>query len=238
MDQLNKKSLLLKYPQPYQKIMMLFGYLGLLASIGVGIGEFLVHYSGMGYGSDFEFGYLVNVSENRMVVGHFLMIVFIPLYIFGYMHLYLAFRPSGITLAAALFTLGLFAFVIGGIWVGSRAFLGHMVHAHASGALGLPWEEFSATYILLIENLVNILRFLVLAISVIFVIQILRGNTLYPKWMAFFNPILLLLIVFMLFFFLPAIGNYLIPTAMNIAHFVLFSASLYSLKKSLSLERN
>lgn len=80
------------------------------------------------------------------------------------------------------------------------------------------------------ETLVQLLRVIVLAISIIFVTAILKGNTLYPKWMAWFNPVLILATVFLLFFLMPSIGNFIAPTAMNVTHVVVFSASLFALK--------
>lgn len=93
-------------------------------------------------------------------------------------------------------------------------------------------EGIVASYEKHVEVWVQVLRVLVLAISVCFVWAILRGGTLYPKWMALFNPITLLLLVFFLFFCVPAVGKYLAPTAMNVAHLMLFSASLIALKKA------
>ena len=41
---------------------------------------------------------------------------------------------------------------------------------------------------------------------------------------------LILLIVFALNIFVHPVGQYLAPTAMNVAHFVLFTASLFALE--------
>ncbi len=208
-----------------------FGYLGLLASIMVGVGEFLIHFAPGGFDSGIAFGYLLKVPADNLTIGHFLLVPFIPFYIFGYWHLYLALKPGDKKLAAAVLTLGIFAFVIGGIWVGSRAHLGMTVQTLHEADVPNIADKLIASYEVHLENLVKILRVIVLLISGCFVWAIVKGGTLYPKWMAFFNPILLLLIVFALFFFVRPIGQYLAPTAMNVAHFGLFTASLIALKK-------
>ena len=146
--------------------------------------------------------------------------------------MYQALKPGSENLAKAVLTLGIFAFVIGGIWVGSRAHLGVMVQALNEANVPELHDRLIASYELHMENLVQILRVVILLTSVCFVWAILKGGTLYPKWMAFFNPILLLIIVFALFFFVRPIGQYLAPTAMNVAHFGLFTASIIALKKS------
>jgi hypothetical protein len=210
-----------------------FGYLGLIASIMVGIGEFLLHFPPISPELSIPYDFFLNISEQHLSWGHYLVIPFVPLYIFGYWHLYLALRPGSKTLAKAVLTLGIFAFVIGGMWISSRAHLGIMVQellaANASEELQ---EKLFASYDFHIENLVQILRVIVLLLSIVFVWAILKGGTLYPKWMAFFTPVLPLAIVFALFFGLRPIGQYLIPTAMNIAHFLLFAASLWALRKT------
>ncbi len=214
-----------------KKNIKLFGWLGLLASIMVGAGEFLVHFNPDGFNSEMPFGYFLGIEPSRFTIGQYLMVTFIPLYIFGYGHLYLALKSGSKNLAKAVLTLGIFAFVIGGIWVGSRAHLGMTIQALSEANAPELQQEIIASYKLHLENLVQILRVLVLLISVSFVWAILKGGTLYPKWMAFFNPILLLIIVFALFIFVRPIGQYLAPTAMNVAHLLLFSASLFALKK-------
>lgn len=211
---------------------MFFGYLGLLASVMVGIGEFLLHFNPGGFDSDLPFGYFMGISPNRLTLGHFILIPFIPFYIFGYWHIYQALRTGSKNLAFAVLTLGIFAFVIGGIWVGSRANLGVMIQSlHEANVPDLE-KKLIDSYELYMENLVQILRVIILTLSICFVWAILKGGTRYPKWMALFNPILLLLIVFALFFFARPVGQYLLPTAMNVAHFGLFTASLIALRKT------
>ena len=208
---------------------LFFGYLGLLASIMVGIGEFMLHFTPEH--SEVTFGYFLSISEDRLTLGHYILVPFVPFYLFGYWHLYKALKPGSKNLAAAVLTLGMFAFVIGGMWVGSRAHLGVMMQSLQESNVPELQEKLLSSYDLHMENLVQILRVVVLMISICFVWAILKGGTLYPKWMALFNPILLLLIVFALFFFVRPIGQYLAPTAMNVAHFGLFTASIFALKQ-------
>ncbi|RMG78090.1 MAG: hypothetical protein D6714_18790 [Bacteroidetes bacterium] len=215
---------------PFARQLKFFGFLGLLASIMVGTGEYLIHFNPDGFPHDVPYSYFLGLPPERFTLGQFLMVPFIPLYIFGYWHLYLALRPGSEKLAKAVLILGIYAFVIGGIWVGSRAHLGATIQALEAANVPDLKAQIIASYELRVESLVQILRIIVLAISVCFVWAILRGGTLYPKWVALFNPILLLIIVFVLFFYVHPIGRCLAPTAMNVAHFGLFSASLFALK--------
>jgi len=44
--------------------------------------------------------------------------------------------------------------------------------------------------------------------------------------MALLNPIFLIIVSFILFFTVPTIGKYVMPIALNVAYFVMFSVSL------------
>ncbi len=204
----------------------LTGVLGLIGAMMVGIGEFLLHYNANGY-SGANYAFFVSIADNRLIIGHFLAVFFVPFYIAGYWHFYLAIKQGSRSLALGILILGVFAFVIGGMWISSRGMLGFMAKSVAAG-------EASSTlldkYSLLMETLVQVLRIIVLAISVLFVTAILKGKTLYPRWMAWFSPVLVLAVVFLTFFVMPFVGNYIAPTAMNITHIVVFTASLIALK--------
>jgi len=215
-----------------EKALYTTGVLGVFAALMVGMGEFLIHFNPAGLDLGIPYGYFHGIDPGRLNQGHFIMVPFIPLYVFGYWHLHLAIKPGHPRLAIAIFGLGVFAFVIGGIWVGSRAYFGHVIQLTAADEYGNLREELIANYRNLVETLVEILRVLIILISGIFVFAILKGGTMYPTWMAFFNPFGLLLVIFALFFFARPLGQYLAPTAMNVAHAILFSASLLSLQNT------
>ena len=202
------------------------GIIGLIGAIMVGIGEFLLHYNPAGYNGG-HYAFFVSIANWRLITGHFITVLFVPFYIAGYWHFYLALKKGSNQLALAVLILGVFAFVIGGMWIGSRGLLGFMAKSYAAGETSLALLD---KYRFLMETLVQLLRVIVLAISIIFVTAILKGNTLYPQWMAWFNPALILATVFLVFFVVPSIGNFIAPTAMNVTHIIAFSASLIALK--------
>lgn len=208
------------------------GILGLLGAIMVGIGEFMVHYNPAGFEGE-SFAFFAGVSEQSLSTGHFLMIAFLPLYIFGYLHLFYGLKPGGAKLAAAVFALGVFAFMIGAVWVGSRAFIGSLQHLLDTPDTATIWLEVVSRYNHFLENLVQVLRVLILALSICFMIAVLRGGTVYPRWYAACAPIVPLMIIFASFFLTPSIGKYLLPAAMNVAHVVVFSLSLISGSKNI-----
>ena len=201
------------------------GLLGLLASIIVGLGEFYLHYSPaiIGHAENYEFfSYIDRVC---LVRGHFIAISGIPLYYLGYYHVYKMITKGQPSLAYSIAGLGFLAFTIGGFWLTSRAFLGTIVHL-ASDINPTDYQQILDNYTLLSESLVQGLRIIILLLSILFVIAVYRGGTYYYRWMMFFNPIVLLVLIFALYYLLPAVGKYVVPIAMNVAHFIFFGLSL------------
>jgi hypothetical protein len=223
-----------KYEMQKSKLKQLyiFGFLGLIAAIGVGIGEFLLHYSPNGIGYDGEnFEFFNHIPLLQLTIGHFIAISFTPFYIAGYYHLYLIFKDKSPNIAKVIFSLGIISFMIGGMWIASRAQLGYLVHRISENPDNLVLKSLLKDYHTHSEILVKSLRLWIALISVLFVIPILKDKTIYPKWMALLNPLFLLLSVLVIYTILPKIGYIIGPIAMNVVHFVLFSMSLILIKK-------
>jgi hypothetical protein len=68
-------------------------------------------------------------------------------------------------------------------------------------------------------------------VSIIYIWLAASGRSCYPRWMALFNPILLLLFSFAIWLISPMLGKYMMPIALNIAFFIFFSLSLYVVRQ-------
>jgi hypothetical protein len=202
-------------------------FIGLIASILVGIWEFLLHYSPkvLEIGGSIEF--LAAVPVQNLVIWHFFVLVWIPLYFIGYYHLYLMLRGWGEKMSKLFFCIWILAFLCWGIWIASRGFIGQIVHMKDSFSPEM-FTFIESQYLFYFENLLNVLRYLIFVVSGLFIYLISTWKTNYPKLMILFNPILLLLLVF-ISLAVPMIWKFLVPIALNVAHFVLFSVSLYFL---------
>ena len=88
-----------------------------------------------------------------------------------------------------------------------------------------------ALYDLRYETLLNVTRIAILLVSIIYIWLSATGRSDYPRWMAIFNPILLLLLSFAIWMLAPSLGKYMMPIALNIAFFVFFSLSLYFVRQ-------
>jgi len=199
---------------------ILTGLIGLLAATLVGTGEFLLHFDPLvRYTQGFDF--FKGVTESRATVGHFFGVLGAPLYVVGAWHIYLMLRSANRFWAMLAFVVMAYGCIVGGVWIGSRATAGYLINAipedSVAAALGL--------YELRYESLLTVVRLAVLVVSAIFVWLILTGRSNYPRWMAALNPIILILASFLVFWLAPAIGQYLMPIALNVAYFIMFSVS-------------
>ena len=206
------------------KSVLYAGLLGLTAAILVGLGELLIQFTPDGGITDVkEYAFFNDVPSERLRLGHFLAVLCAPFYLFGYWHLCKMLEPGGRRLAYCVFFLGAYSFIIGAVWIGQRAFLGETVHAIQDGQATI---SLLTTFSGLNEPLVNVLRISVLLISIIWGMQIIRGNTLYPRWMAAIAPVIILATIFGLSLQYKTAEVYLLPAAMNLTHLIVFSASI------------
>jgi len=81
-------------------------------------------------------------------------------------------------------------------------------------------------YNLRCESLLNIIRVTTLVISVIYIKQVLTGQTRYPKWMSATSPIVLLVMNFIVLVVAPEVGRYVAPIALNVGFSLFFMLSL------------
>ena len=212
------------------KLTKTLGYLGLIASILVGLGEYFLHYSPniLDAAADYEF--FKFVSLNNLTTGHFLAVIGLPFYFAGYIHIYRMLKSGNEFLARIVLAIGFIAFAVGGIWIGSRASIGNIVHLKDT-LDATNYQNLLAHYDSHMEVLVKALRIVIATLSIVFTIAILKGGTYYKKWMAIFSPIVILILLVIIGKLLPSMGKHMLPILMNVTHFILFGLSLYQLNK-------
>ncbi|MEL0650842.1 DUF6796 family protein [Algibacter sp. TI.3.09] len=219
------------------KLTKTLGYLGLIASILVGLGEYFLHYSPsiLEHSENYEF--FKFVALNNLTAGHFLAVIGLPFYFAGYIHIYRMLKSGNETLARLVLAIGFVAFAVGGVWIGSRASIGNIVHLKEAMDTN-TYQNLLAHYTNHMEVLVQALRVIIATLSVVFAIAILKGGTYYPKWMAVFNPIVILILLVLLGKLIPDLGKHMLPILMNVTHFILFGLSLYQFNKYIKNQKN
>jgi hypothetical protein len=202
---------------------LITGLLGLLASILVGVGEYLLHYDALARFADGGYQFLEGISDARSTQGHFIGVIGATLYPFGCYHIYLMLKGANNKAAFSAFLIGTFGFVVGAVWIGSRASIAALINVPQTPEI----QHLITLYDLRYETLLQIIRVTTLIMSVIFIWLTLTGRSNYRKWMAFFSPIVLILGNFLIYLIAPSIGKHMMPIALNIAFFVFFVLSLW-----------
>ena len=204
--------------------------LGLLAAIIVGIWEFLLHYSPNVLELWAPFDFLAAVPNENFAIWHIFVLIWIPLYFVWYYHFYLMLRWSWEKVARLFYFLAMAAFLYWGIWIATRWYIWTIVQLEPQISVEV-YSILTEKYLYYFDNLLQVLRMFIFPISWLWIYLILKWKTNYPKYMAIFSPLLVLLSVF-LTLWIPAIWKFLVPIALNIAHFILFGVSLYFLSKN------
>ena len=212
------------------------GIAGFLAALLVGIGEFTLQYSPLGGYEKEGYVYFANVTKEKLTIGHFFSTLAAPLYILGYWHIGQMFIRGGSRIYGWIITLlGGYAFMVGNAWLGGRIYLALTAHEIANTSNPTIANQLSQ---LLVdfgnhnEPLVNALRLAIVVVSIFWIWRIAIGKTLYPKWVAIFSPALILGVIFTIYFTGMSAGVWLLPAAMNVVHLIIFSLSLYSVRKA------
>ncbi len=205
---------------------VLTGLVGLLGAVLTGVGEFILHFDALArFGAENEF--FEGISDQRTTIGHFVGVLGAPLYLVGCWHIKLMLQPANKIWSMTAFFVAAYGFAVGAVWIGSRASISALVNAPTSPEI----VQLIGLYDFRYETLLQIIRVTVLALSVIYIWLTLTGRSHYPKWMAALNPILLILVSFIVYAVTPSIGKYLMPIALNVAFIVLFVASIMIARK-------
>ena len=205
------------------------GVIGLLGALLTGAGEFILHFDSLAR-FDVENEFFRGISDQRSNLGHFIAVLGAPLYVIGCWHIRLMLRPAGERWSLVAFLVAAYGFVIGIVWIGSRASISALINVPVSADVLHLIDLYNFRY----ETILQVTRVSVLLLSVIYIGMTMKGRSHYPRWMAFLNPILLIVASFVVYAVAPAIGIYLMPIALNVAFFIFFSTSLViAVKKGL-----
>ena len=212
---------------PRPSVLFWTGVAATLGALVVGMGEFMFQYSPKGGYEEHDYLFFLDVSRWRLTAGHFIGVLAAPVYFVGYWHVAQMLRPSGRWISGGVLALGIYAFAIGNVWLGGRVNLALTVQARdaASEALKEPFSTLLQDISAHNEPLINVVRVLVLLVSILMAWGIFTGRSNYPRWTVAVLPIVLLVLIFASYVAVPALGNLLLPAAMNIAHFVFFGVS-------------
>lgn len=181
---------------------------------------------------------MAEVAQWRITFGTFLGVFALPFQILGLVPLYFGLKSAGRLLALIACAINTHAIIMG------------VAFHTAYGFIGSGWRLFYIegqnnknieAMIIKFDHYWRIIIFImvtdIIISSSIYIIQIIRGKSIYSKWMALMNPIFIFIVLFPLVFVLPApIGGFIGPAYFNIATLIFVSVVLYSTYKGLNTD--
>jgi hypothetical protein len=178
---------------------------------------------------------MADLSQWRITVGAFLGIIVIPIQIAGLATIYHGLKSAGKIKAIII--------VLTTAHTLMMAVAFHTSYAFIASGWNLYYEL--GTRDLIAEKMINRFGYywkiiiIIMSVELIFssayfVFLILRGNTLYPKWMALFSPLCVLLYMYPVVLIAPKpIGGFIAPAFLNLATLVFFILSTITVYKKL-----
>lgn len=199
-------------------------YIALAAALLGAVADVLLLYNpNGGYEMD-DYRFMLDLAPTRILIGHFLGIVFIPLEMLGLFQVYRALKPAGEGWAWAI--------VVSALYLGFPGVVYHGTVASTSSVLRLmeqapelvkPEWDFIR---LQVDPLAAALPIGFVIMTIILTYVILKKPTLYPKWMAWCNPLTFYALFLICYLIIPPLGSLLIPAGFNLAFFFFFLFSL------------
>lgn len=175
---------------------------------------------------------MAGMAQWRITFGTFLGVFVLPLQIAGLIPFYVGLKPAGKLMPAVVTVMNAHAVMMGVAFHVSYAYIGSgwkLFYGLGSGntaASGMI-KSFDFYWRILV---LTMLAEISLA-SAYYVFAILKRKTLFPKWMALLNPLVVFIVMYPLIYFIPApVGGYIAPGYLNLstmAFFILSTSVVY-----------
>lgn len=180
---------------------------------------------------------MADISHWRITAGALFGVFVLPFQLAGLVPMYYGLKSSGKVLPAAVLIACAHAITMGVAFHVSYAYIGSGWKLYYEIGVGdKVVAELMSRYEFYWKIIVYIMIIELFAGSAIFAFLIIKGKSLYPKWMALLNPFIVLVILFPIIFSLPyPIGGYVAPAFFNIATLVFFTISTFIILKRLTL---
>ena len=178
--------------------------------------------------------YLLDVPPSRLLIGHYLGIVAILIEIVGFWQIYRALQPAGQRFALPFFLISAFGAMLGAAYHATFIFVGLTLQAQ-SGQVEAVRQTFTALLASFNSARIGLAvpALLGIVISSLWYAFIVRFKpSHYPRWMAFCNPLIFLLLIVVLATAVRPLALVLAPTALNLSHLLFFISSTAGLWKT------
>lgn len=198
----------------------------LAAAVGMTADVLLLYVPNGGY-ENWDYRFFTQIGADRLLWGHFLGVIFIPFELLGFWQVYKALEPAGRRFVLPVMLPIVLVTVWGVAYHAMLAGLAAVMRLQGAGAL-LP-AVFEDTYLHL-KTAIEPLGYLLFGIFVYIsggLFYLIRYRvTLYPRWVAWVNPLLVYLLAVGLYMLFPQhVGSAAVVAGFNLAIFVTLAVS-------------
>jgi hypothetical protein len=195
------------------------GFIAIFGALIGCLGDTLLLYHPSGFYLDTDYASLAEIGSRRLLWGHYLGILAIPLEAGGIYLIYLALQKSGQKLALGAGILGLYLMFCGVAYHGTIYPMADAFERgpEAVGAMKVFGEPLGMAF-------AGVFMLLMLGMAV----MILQGKTHLKRWTVLASPIVTYPIWTVLAFAIPSVGNFLMPMGFNLSMAIFFGAMMIS----------
>lgn len=213
-------------------VMGLVGVLGVLLTL---VSDFILIGRPVSSYSFFKLGTesMAAFPQWRITIGTFLGILVIPMQLAGLLPMYYSLKFAGKVKALIVVLINAHTLILAVAFHVSYAFIASgwklYYEIGAGDAIALKLlKRFNYYW----KILIIIMTIELLFSSIFYAVIILRGKTLYPKWMALFSPIFVLGYTYLIILFIPhPVGGFVAPAFLNLATLIFLILSTVTVYK-------
>lgn len=210
-----------------RNLIRILGIIAIIGAILSATAETYIFYL-PGEGIEFnEYVLLQNVPQSRLIIGHYLGVLSCPLQILGFWQIYQALKPAGKWFSLPVFFLISYSWICGIAAYGSFAYMSTALQTELAATEGSKTllNQMIETLKLYHEPLYYVLLLGLILSWFWYSVSVAFRLTLYPRWMAILNPLLMSIIILFIGNQIPLISRFIGAAFYNIAIIIFFTIS-------------
>jgi hypothetical protein len=205
-------------PKELQRWLRIAGFVAVLGACVGMVGDYCLLYTPGGGYMDGDYAFMRDIPNARLIWGHYLGILAIPLEAAGLFIVWVSLQPMGKKAALGSVLAGLYILFCGVAYHGGVYPLADAVRMGGGQMEAFrPFNEplglaFAAAFFILVA---------------IYTVVIVRGKTALPRGMAALSPIVSYTLVMAMYKGWPLVGNFLAPMGFNLSMAIFFGAAAF-----------
>jgi len=178
---------------------------------------------------------MAGIAQWRITSGTFIGVFMLPFQIAGLISIYYGLKSAGRLLPALVVIADAHALIMGVAFHTSYAFIASGWKLfYTTGPDNLNMSEIMQKFDFYWKLIIIIMLAELIFSSTIFVLLVMSGKTMYPKWMVLLNPVCIILVMYLVMPPIPApVGGFVGPTMLNMATLIFFIVSTRVIYKRL-----